>query len=198
MENTAIVLIIITNLMLVLILGTLGFLIYRLLKNQGTANTNAATAAEAKNEADKLYHPAIVERMKALEPLKAPKRTELFCPNHPDEPGEASCAICDQLYCKACIRPFKSLHFCREHLQLIMRYEWQEVLTIKTSTHDPDEGVRLYDLKKQLFQKEDMPTYVETHYKINVDHDYIETYLVVFGMKDKLESVKERFQQFIS
>ncbi|HXH73968.1 MAG TPA: hypothetical protein VNJ08_03335 [Bacteriovoracaceae bacterium] len=195
MENTAIVLIIITNLMLVLILGTLGFLIYKLLKNQGKAT---AEAAAEKKETDKQYHPAILERMKALQmPVKA-KRTDLYCPNHSDEPGEASCAVCDKLYCKACIRPYKSLHFCREHLQLIMRHDWEEVVTIKTSTHDPEEGVRLYDLKKELFEKEDLPTFVETHYKINVDHDYIETYLVVYAIKEKLPAAKEKFQKFIS
>jgi hypothetical protein len=49
---------------------------------------------------------------------------------------------------------------------------------------------------KQLFEKDDLPTYVETHYKINVDHDYIETYLVLYGMKEKIEDLKKRLQQF--
>jgi len=77
-----------------------------------------------------------------------------------------------------------------------MRHDWDEVLTIKTSTQDPEQGVHLYDVKKQLFEKDDLPTYVETHYKINVDHDYIETYLVLYGMKEKIEDLKKRLQQF--
>lgn len=140
-------------------------------------------------------HPEILERMKTLEKVKA-KRADLFCPNHSEEPGETMCAICDKIYCKACIKPFKSLHFCKEHLPLIMRHDWDEVLTLKTSTQDPEQGVHLYDIKKELFEKEDLPTYIETHYKINVDHDYIETYLVVFGMREKVNELKNRLTSF--
>jgi len=76
-----------------------------------------------------------------------------------------------------------------------MRHDWDEVLTLKTSTTDPEEGVRLYDVKKELFEKEDIPTYIETHYKINVDQDYIETYLVLFAIKEKTEELKDKFKK---
>lgn len=186
MEKAALILIAIMIFLLVIILGVMSFLIYKLLQ-QKTSNQNDAAVAPTTAPQ---YHPAILERMKELEKLK-PKRSDLFCPNHPDEPGETMCAICDNLYCKSCIRPYKSLHFCKEHLPLIMRNEWEEVFTLKTSTHDPEEGVRLYDAKKRLFQEKDIPTYVETHYKINVDHDYIETYLVVFSIQQHTEIVNK-------
>lgn len=140
------------------------------------------------------YHPAILERIKELEKVK-PKRSDLFCPNHSEEPGEVVCAICDKLYCKACIKPFKTMHFCKEHLPLIMRFDWDEVLTIKTSTADPERGVRLYDVKKQVFEQKNIPTYVETHYKINVDQDYIETYLVLYAIKENVEAVRKTFDE---
>ncbi|WP_408098427.1 hypothetical protein ACJVC5_05820 [Peredibacter sp. HCB2-198] len=186
MEQTALVLISIMNLLLVIILGVLGFLIYRLFKQKLPAQ-NQDTPAEPH------YHPDIMKRMKDMERLR-PKRSDLFCPNHPDEPGETTCAICDRLFCKACIRPFKTLHFCKEHLPLIMKNEWEEVFTLKTSTHDPEDGVRLYDAKKRLFEEKNIPTYVETHYKINVDQDFIETYLVVFSIPENIEIVKENLQ----
>lgn len=185
MDNLAFILIGLTNLMLVIILGVLAFLVYRLLK-QNSENKNSAQDPTK-------YHPAILERMKEAEKLK-PKRSDLFCPNHPDEPGEVMCAICDKIYCKACIRPFKSLHFCKEHIPLVMRHDWEEVLTLKTSTNDPEEGVRLYEAKKNLFENENIPTYIETHYKINVDHDYIETYLVLFAIKEQVEIVKPKLE----
>lgn len=189
MENTAIILITLTNIMLVLILGVLAFLVFRLIKGQGkNTGTEGASTAEEKKPGEK-YHPKILERMKELHQFR-PKRTDLFCPNHTDEPGEASCAICDKLFCKSCIRPFKSLHFCREHLQLIMRHEWDEVLTLKTSTHNPEEGVNLFETKKRIFEEFKLPTYIETHYKINVDHDYIETYLVLFAVRESVENIK--------
>lgn len=186
MENTTLTLIVITNLLLVLFLGVFGFLIYRLLKDQ--KNKETVPSPESQPE----YHPAILERLKEAKKLKA-KRADLFCPNHPDEPGEVSCGICDKLFCNNCIKPFKSLHFCREHLPLVMNNEWDEVMTVKTSTQDPEHGVRVYDMKKEIFEKEDLPTYVETHYKIDVDQDRIETYLVVFAMRDQLEKIKIKF-----
>ncbi|WPU65488.1 hypothetical protein [Peredibacter starrii] len=187
MEQTALVLISIMNLLLVIILGVLGFLIYRLFQQK------LPTQKQPETTADPNYHPDIMIRMKEMEKLK-PKRSDLFCPNHPDEPGETTCAICDRLFCKACIRPFKTLHFCKEHLPLIMKNDWEEVFTLKTSTHDPEEGVRLYDAKKRLFEDKNIPTYVETHYKINVDQDYIETYLVVYSIPENTEIVRENLQ----
>ena len=196
MEQTALILIAITLLLLVIIIGLLTVLIYKMLK--GHKHQDSPSPVVTKEEthleiAKSELHPEILERMKSLEKIK-PKRAELFCPNHTEEPGETVCAICDKLYCRACIKPFKTMHFCKEHLPLIMRHDWDEVLTIKTSTHDPEQGVRLYDLKKDLFEKEDIPTYIETHYKINVDQDYIETYLVMYATKETLDSVKEKIQ----
>ena len=196
MEQTALILIIITLFLLVIIVGILTFFIF---KSFGKNNSVSSTSVPANNESQhpdiskSEFHPEILERLKGLEKIK-PTRAHLFCPNHTEEPGETMCSICDKIYCRACIKPFKSLYFCKEHLPLIMRYDWDEVLTIKTSTQDPEQGVRLYDVKKEIFEQDDIPTYVETHYKINVDQDYIETYLVLFAQKESIGMVKEKFQ----
>lgn len=198
MENTAILLIVIALFLMVIIIGLLTALIYKMFKqgpqiqNQNSTQPNEVPHPDISRSE---FHPAILERMKDLEKIKH-KKSELFCPNHPDEPGEVTCAICDKLYCKACIKPFKTLHFCKEHLPLIMRHDWDEVLTLKTSTTDPEQGVRLYDIKKELLEKENLPTYIETHYKINVDQDYIETYLVLFAIKDDVTKLKDRLKDF--
>lgn len=200
MENTAIVLIVITLFLLVIILGLLTALVYRLFKQNPTA---PIFQGPSRNESEthgldisrSEFHPAIIDRLKEMEKIR-PAKKDLFCPNHRDEPGEVTCAICDKLFCRACIKPFKTMHFCKEHLPLIMRYDWEEVLTLKTSTHDPEAGVRLYDAKKVLFEKEDIPTYIETHYKINVDQDYIETYLVMFGIKERVPELKKKLEEF--
>lgn len=200
MEQTALVLIVVTLFLLVIIVGLLTVLIYKMFRqtNNTVINPTPAPTGEAPHpDVSKAeFHPAIMERMKELEKVK-PKRADLFCPNHTEEPGEVMCAICDRIFCKACIKPFKSLHFCKEHLPLIMRHDWDEVLTLKTSTHDPEQGVHLYDIKKEVFHKDNLPTYVETHYKINVDQDYIETYLVVYAIKEEMEKAKDIFKRFL-
>lgn len=186
MDNLTLTLILFTNLILVLVLGAFGFLIYKLLKDKKTSSDSGEAGGQNS------YHPAILERMKEAQKLKA-KRADLFCPNHPEEPGEVSCGICDKLYCANCIKPFKSLHFCREHLPLVMNHQWEEVMTVKTSTQDPEHGVLVYETKKEIFEKEELPTFIETHYKINIDQDHIETYLVVFAMREQLEKIKAKF-----
>ena len=193
MENTALILIAIALILLVIVIGLLSVLIYKLLNERPQASVETPKP-EIKNEPE--YHPVVVERLKEAKSFK-PKRSELFCPNHSDEPGEVTCSICDRMYCKACIKPFKTMHFCKEHLPLIMKHEWDEILTIKTSTTDPEQGVRLYDIKKNIFEKEQIPTYIETHYKINVDHDFIETYLVLFGIKENVDELKKKLKNFL-
>ncbi len=188
MENTTLLLIIITNLLLVLVVGVFGFLVYKLIKEQKKNSEDKSSS-----EIPAGYHPGVVERLKEVQKLKQ-RRPELFCPNHPEEPGETTCGICDKLFCKSCVKSFKSLHFCREHLPFVMNHQWEEVMTIKTSTQDPENGVRIYDRKKEIFENEELPTFVETHYKINIDHDHIETYLVVFAIREQLETIREKFQ----
>lgn len=195
MDNLALGLIGVTLFLLVVIVGLLTLLIYKMFKQNNTfapqKQVQPPTGEAPHPDISKdQFHPGIVERIKEIEKIK-PKRADLFCPNHSEEPGETTCAICDKMYCKACIKPYKSLHFCKEHMPLIMRHEWDEVVTIKTSTQDPEQGVRLYDIKKEMLQNDDLPTYIETHYKINVDQDYIETYLVLFSMKENVQKVKD-------
>lgn len=198
MENMALILIVVTLFLLVIIVGLLSVLVFKLLNQKSVPETplkEATGEAPHPDVSRSEFHPEILERMKQLEKIKVKKRADLFCPNHSEEPGEVSCAICDKIFCKACIKPFKSLYFCKEHLPLVMRHDWEEVLTIKTSTTDPENGVRLYDVKKQVFEMKNIPTYIETHYKINVDHDFIETYLVLFSIKDDLELVRQTFNE---
>lgn len=190
MENATIILMVSMNILLIIVLGVFGYFIYRLIKQQQNKTETPVDVLPVKD-----LHPGIVDRIKGIEKSK-PKRTELFCPNHPDEPGEATCSVCDHLFCKACIRPFKSMHLCKEHLPLIMKNDWEEVLTLKTSTEDPEQGVKLYDVKKILFREQNIPMYIETHYKINVDQDYVETYLVLFAMKQEMSQVKEKLMDF--
>jgi hypothetical protein len=194
MEQLTLVLIIITLLLLVVIVGLLTILIYKMFRQQSPSDSSKEETSPDTSKSE--FHPAIVERMKEMEKLK-PKRADLFCPNHTEEPGEASCAICDRLFCRSCIKPFKALHFCKEHLPLVMTQEWEEVLTLKTSTQDPERGVQLFQIKKELFHNDAIPTFIETHYKINVDQDSIETYLVLFAEKSQLETLKNQLTHLL-
>lgn len=190
MQNTALILISLALFLLTLILGLLSFLVFKLFLRKPES-----AKQEIIQPNSSAFHPDIVDRINELKKIK-PKNLDLFCPNHPDEPGEVSCSICDHYFCSTCIKPFKNMHVCKEHLPLLMHNEWEEVHSIKSSAQDPDEGVRLYDIKKNIYLNQNIPTYIETHYKINIDKDHIETYLVLFSIKENVTLVKEKLRSF--
>ncbi len=187
MENTALLLIVVTNMFLVLIVGVLVFFVYKMIRLNQTKVEDPLLAK---------LHPDALARITELKKLKP--RVSYVCSNHPDEPSENTCAVCNRGFCIACVKPFKAMHVCHEHYELVMNTNWEEILTVKSSAKDPERGVKLYEVKKELFTKEDIPTFIETHYKINVDHDFIETYLVLYAQPEQSEALKLKFKDFIT
>lgn len=191
MDTTLALGLIFLNVILLLVLGFFSFLVYRLLKDRQTVipQENLPTP-QVKASASSSYHPEVQKRMDEVT-FTNPVRDDIFCPYHPTEAGEVQCGMCARYFCARCVRPMKSIYFCKEHMALYLRNQWKEVLTLKTSSSDPENGVRLYDQKQQIFIEHQIPTYIETHYKIEVDSDFIETYLVLFAMEDQVEEVKK-------
>ena len=174
--------------LILILLGVIGLLFVLVFKLMKQKNTEAPQAAPTPN-----YHPDITARFQEAKKIKqAILGQSIYCPNHPEEVGETTCAICGKFFCKKCIRPYKTLHFCKEHLSLVMTKEWEEVTTIKSHTNDPEAGVELIEKKQKWWDEDQLATYIETHYKIDVDNDYIETYLVLFGIREQIEDIKKR------
>ena len=189
MNNTVLILISLSILLLTLVLGVMSVLLYKIFKRYDRPQDDVASSLKFKE-----FHPQVQDRIKNLSHTN-PRDTSLFCQNHNNEAAEGSCAICDDYFCSTCLKPFKNLQYCKDHFSLIMRFEWQEILTLKTSSSNPEEGVLLYDLKKGFYQSMNKPSYIETHYKINIDQDYIETYLVVFGRFEDVDDLKIKFNE---
>ena len=196
METTLLISVIFLNVVLLLVLGFLGFLIYKLLKERNTnpiiSDPQQTTPNSIPSQPD--YHPEIQKRMEELKFSKVTTEN-IFCPYHPEEPGEVQCGICARYFCARCVRPMKSIYFCKEHMALFLRSQWQEVLTLKTNSDDPEAGVRLYERKKEIFENNKIPSYVETHYKIDVEGDFIETYLVVYAQEEQVNEMKSLLEK---
>lgn len=195
MNTTLAIGLIVLNIILIIVLGFFGYLMYRLLKERQQPQLVQTTIPEPTQENSTThYHPEIKKRMEDVA-FTNPVKSDIFCPYHPTEPGEVQCGMCARYFCSRCVRPMKSIYFCKEHMALYLRNHWTEVLTIKTNSSDPENGVRLYERKQQLFIEQQIPTYVETHYKIEVDSDFIETYLVLFAMEENVEEVRKYIEQ---
>lgn len=186
METTLLISIILLNVVLLGVLGFFAFIIYKLVKERNSSPTPVTEPEKAISK----FHPEIQKRIEELKFTNSIQE-DIFCPYHPQEAGEVQCGMCARYFCSRCVRPMKSIYFCKEHMALFLRHNWQEVLTLKTSSDDPEAGVRLIDQKQRIYSENQLPTYIETHYKIDVDSDFIETYLVLFAQEAQVEQVKE-------
>lgn len=192
MESTLLISIVVLNIVLLIVLGLLGYLVYKLLSER-KLNTQTTYPERPQKPFDH-YHPEIKKRLQEVE-FTNPVTENIFCPIHPEEAGEVQCGMCGKYFCNKCIRPMKSIYFCKEHMAIFLRNQWQEILTLKTSSTDPEAGVRLYDKKQLIFHEYEIPTYIETHYKIDIDSDFIETYLVLYAQENQVEQVKELLEK---
>jgi hypothetical protein len=123
---------------------------------------------------------------------------EATCHLHPKEPSEGACAICDRYFCRHCLKSHQNLNFCKEHINLFLNNEWSEVFTLKSTPDDPEAGVRVVEWKKQQWVNNEQPLFIQTHYKINVDGDQIESWVVLFSRTTDKEKIKEQLANFIS
>jgi hypothetical protein len=180
MDQLILVLILLVIILLLILVIVMSYFGYKILKTK-----------EKTSLAEKEFHPEVRKRLDEAKVLaKKLEHSASFCPHHPEEPAEAMCNICDTYFCEKCIKNHKTLLFCREHYQLYMNNDWNKIIIIKSTPSEPELGVRLYDFKRKLYKDNLIPTVVETHYKINIDHDNIESYLVLFAQKNHTEKIQ--------
>ena len=141
------------------------------------------------------YHPDIKIRMSEAQRIKDKLILEANCHLHPSEPSEAACAICDDYFCKSCIKTYENKHFCKDHATLFLNFKWKDVYSLKSTPDDPEAGVRVVEWKKRIWLNENLPLYVQTHYKIDVDGDQIESWVVLFSREVDSDSIKNRLTQ---
>ncbi len=193
MENVLLTLVVVLLVMVLLMLAGVAILTWKLLRRgSGTLEAAPATSAAA---SESRYHPAIRQRLAEAQLAAAHQVSDSMCALHPQEPAEGSCAICDRAFCRVCLKPHRTLLFCREHLNTFLSAPWSEVHTVKSSTTDPEAGVRLVEWKKTQWHTQGIPLFLETHYKINVDGDMIESWVVLFAREVDREAVKERLER---
>jgi hypothetical protein len=161
MDSTLKIIILLMLGLIVVVLVFLAFLTYILIRDRRTYSTD--------KPAEK------------ADPLKAtpPKKVEPLygvCANHPDRDGEGICGICELTFCPKCLKEYEKLHFCPEHYKLFRENIWVSIANVKTTPQEAEKGIFLHDFKRDIW-KEGTPSYVVTHYKIDVDNDFIESHV---------------------
>jgi len=116
------------------------------------------------------------------------------CMNHPDNSAVATCAICEGSVCEHCHKDWDGIHLCPEHFGLFSQHTWQEIAEIQTNPKAPEKGHHLYQFKNKLWSDEKVPTYLVTHYKINVDGDFVESWVKLYAREEDADQLGMRFK----
>ncbi len=118
-----------------------------------------------------------------------------FCTNHPSDHAAGVCAICQNSYCEECIKEHEGHSFCEAHFRLYLSHQWNELDTIRTTPDIPESALPLYDFKKALWEEKEIPSLLSTHYKINIEDDFIESYVKLIVRKEEWSQLKDRYEK---
>lgn len=118
-----------------------------------------------------------------------------YCLNHPSDHASGVCAICQNAFCDDCIKEHEGHSFCESHFRLFLSHEWDEIDTIKTTPDIPESALPLYDFKQQIWREKEIPSILSTHYKINIEGDFIESYVKLVVRKEEFSDLLERYNK---
>jgi len=181
MEKLLMVVVILFAFILILLLGVIGFLFFYLYKqNKNNNKDEVKTSKKVKNK-----NPNSNEDER--------KNIQGLCFNHPEQNAQGTCAICENSFCEKCLWEHEKTLFCPEHYRVFMDSKWVELMQIQSTPDKPESALALYDLKAQAWEKK-IPTYIVTHYKINLDGDQIESHVTLFGRDQDAEKLKDQLK----
>ncbi len=127
--------------------------------------------------------------------MPAPSVIEAYhCVHHPENNAVATCAICEESICETCHKDWEGIHLCPQHFELYGLHTWLEIAQIKTSPRAPEKGHKLYHFKHKIWHDEKIPAYLVTYYKINVENDYVESWVTMYAREEDADQLVTRYQ----
>lgn len=192
MNNLIITLLIILIVLLMVLIAIAIYLVYKfMLKNQQQHQMSTSTKvsnSSPENMSDNV--PARSEKPKFHISEKS------HCPNHKENPPVGTCLICEEAFCEECLIEHESLYFCKEHFRTYADNKWEKITDILTTADTPEASMHVYDFKRDLWRFEKVPTFVLTHYKINVAEDIIESYVQLHVRENEVLELTNRLKTF--
>jgi hypothetical protein len=127
-----------------------------------------------------------------IEKKKIPIETVVekhYCLNHKESPSVGSCLICEEVFCNDCLIEHESMHFCKEHFKTFASHKWKQITDELTTPDTPETGAYIYRFKHDQWVNKKIPSFVMTHYKINLENDYIESFIQLNVREDDVEKL---------
>lgn len=175
--DTTLMIIIILLLVLILILAVIAGLVFiNYLKSNKQQSSNTTPTAETE---DSITKPGIG-----------------VCKNHENKNSVGICAICEEEYCVSCLKQIDKVNLCPEHFNTFADNIWHPITNQRTTPDEPEDGVYIYKFKKHLWNEKGIPSYILNEYKIQVENDYIETYVQLHVKENDQEALKKEISKF--
>ena len=121
---------------------------------------------------------------------------KFYCTNHSDIPSIGGCLICEDVFCEKCLIEHDSLYFCKEHFKTFANNKWKQVTDTRTTPNTPEEGLYIYHFKRHIWRDKKIPSFVLTHYKINIEEDFIESFIQLNVVEEKAEEITTDIENF--
>jgi hypothetical protein len=119
-----------------------------------------------------------------------------FCLHHKDAISVGSCLICEEVFCADCLVDHESMHFCKEHFRTYANFKWKQITDTRTTPDTPEEGLHIYHFKRDIWLNKNIPSFVMTHYKINIENDYIESFIQLNVREDDVEKLSNELLKY--
>ena len=187
-ENLLAIILFLLIIILVLI-ALIGLILVRLLLNPknnvqvpGLEGLPIAPKIETTKRLKKISEEVVVEKF--------------FCENHHDIPSAGACLICEDVFCEKCLIEHDSLYFCKEHFRVFANNKWKQITDVKTTPNTPDDGLFIYHFKRFIWREKETPSFVLTHYKINIEEDFIESFIQLNVIEKDAEKLSEEIEKY--
>jgi hypothetical protein len=159
-------------LIILLLIALIAIILVKLLlspkDNKTTSSNNTPPLPETKLEKE-----VIVLKKLSEEHVEE----KFYCENHPESPSVAGCLICEDVFCEKCVIDHDGMHFCKEHFKIFANNKWKQITDVKTTPDTPEDGLFIYHFKRKIWREDKTPSFVLTHYKINIESDIIESFI---------------------
>ncbi len=159
-------------------------------QNTDSSKVDSQTDKQKTKVEKRKVSPEILEALRSKGVDKS-QINSVYCNDHPDVYSNGKCSISLEPLCEQCLSKQGEILVGRKYLDLFLESEWEELFMIK---QDKDVKDRFLKTKKELWENDQLPVIIQGHYKINVQDDNIEEYIVVLARPEDKDVVKRSFK----
>jgi hypothetical protein len=170
------------------LMGAMIFILFRLLTSP---KENGPVIKEVVVE-----KPVLTPVFEKLKRSEAPIVERYYCIHHTEAPSVGSCLICEEVFCVDCLVEHESMHFCKEHFRIFANCKWKQITDVRTTPDTPEEGLYIYNFKREIWLDKNIPTFVMTHYKINIENDFIESFIQLNVREEDVEKLTNEILKY--